>query len=322
MHKFLIPFLITVLFLSCTKKKMEIYSTEITVPTQDRLNKIKFFNTQIGFIVGGVQFSKPTMLKTLDGGVTWLNVTLPSENEKKEIYGLDIFKDGKIITVGYGGTIFISNDTGNTFQYVQHSSWKELKDVGFRNTDTAIIVGGIGFSKGHISEFKTNGSGINQFKEQRNFEISDIDFIDSSISYFSGYGAIMKSIDGGQSWNFTTAKNDFFKAMTWKNSQEGITVGYEGSIQKTSDGGDTWHTIRNGNSITKKKLHFLDVERNYDKTIVAVGEKGCVYISDDDGENWQEANPFTNKDLRGVTFADNQTCFAVGDNGTVFEIKF
>jgi len=306
---------------SCSKKKIEIHANEIITTTTERLNKVKFLNSQIGFIVGGEQYSKPVMLKTLDGGITWNEVQLPLDNERKEIYGFDIFPDGKIVTVGYGGTIFISNDTGRTFQYIQHGSWRALKDVAFRNKDFSYIVGGIGFNSGHLSEFRTDGSGNNQFKTEYGFEIADIDFTDSETAYMSGYGAILKSVDGGITWDFTTAKNDFFKAMTWRNSLEGIAVGYEGSIQKTTNGGTTWKVIRNGNSITKKKVHFLDIEQNGTGTFMVVGEYGCFFVSYDYGDTWKEGEKFTTKDLRGVAFSNLENCFVVGEGGSVFKPK-
>jgi photosystem II stability/assembly factor-like uncharacterized protein len=184
------------------------------------------------------------------------------------------------------------------------------------------IIGGTSFKEGHFSEFKTDGSGSNQIKENKYFELSDIDRVDSNTFYISGYGAILKSVDGGLTWDFTHAKNDFFKAMTWKNAQEGIAVGYEGSIVKTIDGGQTWKVIRNGNSITKKKIHFWDVERNQQQTLVAVGDGGAVFLSVDEGTTWTEVSSNTTQDLRGVFFRNDASCFVVGDHGTVFEIRF
>ncbi|GBL34997.1 ycf48-like protein [Filimonas sp.] len=322
MRNLILSLALLVFILSCSKKKTEVDATEITTPSHDRFNKIKFIDTKVGFIVGGEQFLRPTMLKTNDGGDSWYEVSLPTNNERKEIYGFDLFSNGQMITVGYGGTIFFSHDTGKTFQYLQHGSWKELKDIAFVNKDTAIIAGGTGFNQGHLSLFKTDGSGPNQITENIGFELTDIDAVDTSTFYYAGYGAILKSVDRGKTHDFTKAKNDFFTAMCWNNKEEGIAVGYEGSILRTTDGGNAWKVIRNGNDFTKKKIHFLDVERNAAERLVAVGEHGAVFISEDNGSSWKEANKFTSNDLRGVFFRDNQTCFVVGENGTLFRLTF
>lgn len=321
MRKFLyvLP-LVFSLIISCKKTSIQIHVKEIQTSSSYRLNKIAFFNSQIGFAVGGEQFSSPEILMSKDAGLSWQIQELPAQAEKKEIYGLAIDPLGRIITVGYGGTIYYSNDTGKQFNYRQHNSWKELKAVSFRDEDSSFIIGGVGFDNGHISAFKNDGTGSNQIQTTWNFELSDIHFCDDKIGYICGYGAILKTTDGGTTWNYTSAKNDFFKAMSWKNSNEGVVVAYEGSIIKTSDGGATWISIRNGNSITKQKMHFLDIDRNTQHKIIAVGEKGLVYSSNDDGNSWDKTENFTTKNLRGISFRDDENYFIVGDDAALFQV--
>lgn len=321
MGKFLLYGLM-LLLCGCSRQRLGLDSTRIESQTSLRLNTVRFIQGGIGFAAGGAQYTQPLLLKTTDGGSHWAPVKLPGQNEQKEIYGLDLLPDGQMVTVGYGGTIYTSKDSGQHFQYVQHSSWKALRDVAFRHAQEAIIAGGIGFREGYLSFFRADGSGTNTIQEYRNFELTDIDMIDSMTGYCAGYGAILKTTDGGQHWAFTAAKNDFFKAMAWKNAMEGVAVGYEGSIVRTTDGGANWSVIRNGNDLTKKKIHFLDIARNDAATLLAVGEKGTVFASTDDGEHWTEAASFTGDDLRGVSFRDRFTAFAVGDNGALFRIVF
>lgn len=314
----LFPLLCTSLFSACKKDTITLQVNSCGVPTMNRLNTIHFVSPTIGYAAGGIQFSEPTLVKTVDGGISWQSIDLPKNGEQKEIYGLDADINGQIITCGYGGTVFISTDSANTFRYHQHSSWKELRDVSIRSADSACIVGGIDFDMGHISAVRCDGSGNFQFYRQFNFELRDIDFIDSLRGYIAGYGAILVTHDGGQHWDFTSAKNDFFVSMCWKNSQEGIAVGYEGSIIKTEDGGEHWKTVRNGNSITTKKIHLLAVERNTNTNLIAVGEKGIALFSKDNGDTWVEIQSFTQQHLRSVSFRDPEHAFICGDNGHIF----
>ncbi len=71
---------------------------------------------------------------------------------------------------------------------------------------------------------------------------------------------------------------------------------------------------------TTKKKHFLDVDRNTQNKMIAVGENGLVCISSNDGDSWQETHSFTNKDLRGITFRDDQNSFIVGEQGSLFHV--
>jgi photosystem II stability/assembly factor-like uncharacterized protein len=320
MCKYFFIYLMSLILVSCSKNKIEAEVQLIESTTNLQLNKVIFFDQLHGFIVGGDRYQQALMLETFDGGSHWQKVSLPQNVQRKAIYGIEISPSGKIITVGFGGTIYVSNDTGKTFQYVQHNSWREFQDIAIRDNDTCFIVGGNGFENGFITKQSIDGTVQNPLQEEWTLEVTDVDFPANQVGYLSGYGAILKTIDAGKTWSFTDAKNDYFKEMSWKNEQEGVAVGYAGSIIKTIDGGGSWKTIRNGNSITKKKIHFLAITQNSSNRYVAVGEKGCVCISDDGGTTWQEFKSVSKEDLRSVIFINENTCLIVGTNGVVFRL--
>jgi photosystem II stability/assembly factor-like uncharacterized protein len=320
MRNFILAFFLFSIF-SCGKKKIAVDAIEVNTPTDLTLHKIEFFNQDIGFAVGGSQFYEACLLKTTDGGLTWQRIDLGFAPQKKAIHSIAISSTGKLMAVGFGGTIFLSNDTGRTFQYVQHNSWREFQDVSITESDTCAIVGGAGFEFGFVARMKNNGDGANRVQEEWKAEMCDIDMLQNKVGYIAGFGAILKTTDAGQTWYFTSAKNDNFKAMSWKNSNEGVAVGYAGSILKTSNGGDNWDKMRNGNSVFNKKYHFLNIAYDGLQTYIAVGESGLVYVSKDDGETWNEFAHFTKNDIRGVTFLNASTCFVVGENGMMFRMN-
>ncbi|RJF95672.1 WD40/YVTN/BNR-like repeat-containing protein [Noviherbaspirillum saxi] len=51
--------------------------------------------------------------------------------------------------------------------------------------------------------------------------------------------------------------------------------------------------------------------------IVAVGERGLIALSDDDGKSWRQANCPVSVTLTGVAFADAHTGWAIGHSGVV-----
>lgn len=61
---------------------------------------------------------------------------------------------------------------------------------------------------------------------------------------------------------------------------------------------------------------FLDLTRA-GKRLVAVGERGIVLLSDDDGANWRQASVPVSVTLTRVRFADPKSGWAVGHFGTV-----
>ena len=304
----------------CAKKKVEISAVDLSYPTAMNLNEVKFLNAEIGFAMGGDRFKKPLLLKTMDGGQHWASLSIPQGSEEKEIFGFDINAQGEILTVGYGGTIFHSKDSGNSWVYSQHPSWEELHDVCFRESDTSVIVGGRGFNMGWISKYLRQTQKAEPIDDQRNFELRDIDAPTNDVLYVSGYGAVLKSVNGGEHWDFTAAENDYFTAMAWRNSNEGVVVGYGGSICTTHDGGASWKTVRNGNKWLQTKIHWKGIAENGSGIYVAVGEKGKVFRSLDDGASWKEVTPFTDKDLHAVNFIDAQHIIIVGEKGCIFKL--
>ena len=299
---------------------MQVTVEEINSTVNNRLNRILFTNAQTGWIVGGDQFLKPTLLKTTNGGISWKEVKLPTQCEQKEIYSINVSQHGILMTCGYGGTLFISNDSGETFNYFQHPSWSSLRSLAFFKNDSVCICGGVGFNQGLISIGSSLQPAYIPSGQAYSIEWSDVAIPDSTCAYVAGYGGILKSTDAGDSWEFTDAKNDFFTSMCWINATTGVAVGSEGSIIRTTDGGDHWTVIRNGNDFTKRKLHFLRVARNQSGTMVAVGEKGCVMISLNNGSSWDLVKSFTQTDLRGVGFSNDASCYVCGDGGHLFKI--
>jgi len=317
MPKHLIHLLVVLLFVSCKKKSIKSSYTDYSITEDVQLNKIVSIGNKL-IIVGGERFYKARMYSLENNTVSL--IPLPSSTTNKEIYGIDISSNGGLFAVGFDASIYTSNDSGLNWNFIQDQSWKEFQSIAFRDADSAFIVGGYGFEKGLLVRTNKEGGSDIQLREEQNFELTDIEFVTSSIGYCSGYGAILKTIDGGQHWNFTSAKNDFYKAMSWKNTTEGVAVGFNGSIIKTTDGGDTWNTIRNGNQFLKKKCRFLDIAFNQQGIYAAVGEKGCIIISKNEGETWSELESFTKNDLRGVCFKNQQTIVVVGTNGTIAEV--
>lgn len=318
MHRYLLLLLILFQF-SCRKETAGVLVQDRSVITTSSLNKIRYAGPQ-AIIAGGVLYDHAAIYvyNDVDG---LQEVPLPSDATQKEIFGLDISPSGLLMAVGYDASVFTSVDTGAHWDFIQNGSWKIFRDIAFRDSDTAFVASSKGFEIGGITLLNSTGDGSNILTTEKNFAIEDIDFVDQNVGYLCGYGAVMKTTDGGHTWTFTTAENDFFKSMCWKNEMEGVVVGYAGSILKTINGGLTWQRIRNGNSLLKKKIHYLAVECNSGNTCVAVGENGIVSVSYDFGANWVDVKQFTEKDLKGIGFKNEKEFAVVGAQGAFFGIK-
>ncbi len=104
------------------------------------LQKIKFFNRNIGWAVG----SEGTIMKTTDGGDNW---TLQESNINYPLYSLDIVDQNTVFVSGDFGTMLRTTDGGTTWQQMQvgdgiSSDW--LIDVAMYNGVHGWTVGDYG----------------------------------------------------------------------------------------------------------------------------------------------------------------------------------
>ncbi|HNF71247.1 MAG TPA: hypothetical protein PLP34_02470, partial [Chitinophagaceae bacterium] len=167
------------LFLSCKKETLQIVATPVSVPTTLTLNKIIFTDAQHGFIAGGDRYSAVVVLSCSGLSTPWKIVQLPETTEKREAYDIESNPQGHIAICGYGGTFYYSTDTGNTFQYYQHSSWSSLRAMAYCTQHQLAIVEGHSFSKGFLSWFEPTSKQLSNKQQEWNFECSDICFPDA-----------------------------------------------------------------------------------------------------------------------------------------------
>jgi photosystem II stability/assembly factor-like uncharacterized protein len=71
---------------------------------------------------------------------------------------------------------------------------------------------------------------------------------------------------------------------------------------------------------TMQRLLLLDAER-FGKRIVAVGDRGYIVISDDQGKTWRRAKAPPAPLLTGVDFLDDQLAIAVGHDSVILVTK-
>ncbi|NOS86543.1 MAG: T9SS type A sorting domain-containing protein [Ignavibacteria bacterium] len=111
---------------------------------------ISISNNQRVVVVG----EKGTILRTMNGGLNWDNVSIPdttfnfnSLSKKSIYYPTDIF-----VAVGSGGRIYKSTDIGATWQQKTSGTTNNLRSVYFASPDSGVVVGDNGTVR-----FTTNG---------------------------------------------------------------------------------------------------------------------------------------------------------------------
>ncbi|MEO6832969.1 MAG: YCF48-related protein [Chitinophagaceae bacterium] len=305
------------LLASCSKDLIHPSKVErLETHTQNRLNNILFVNDTLGFCVGGSRFDETDILRTVDGGKSWQLYISPDAH--KELFGLCQSPSGAIYCIGFDGNLLRSYDQGISWARNQ-LRYEAYKAIAFQDAGRAQCVGGISFYRGDAMSIDSAGN--ISAHDSLGYELNDIKILPSGIGYRCGYGAMQYTNDGGESWDWSTLKNDNYTALFITDSESAFTCGGEGSIAKTLDAGHSWKILRNGNDITHKKyrlqnLLFLNASQGY-----AVGESGAVISTEDGGNHWSELASFTTTNLHGIALGPDGSIFICGENGELWKLR-
>lgn len=189
-------------------------------------------------------------------------------------------------TIGYAtgthGRIVKTTDAGLTWTLQSTPTTAELYGIDFVNPS-------IGTAVGNLSIVHTTNGGITWTAQTTPWYLRSVHFPTANVGYACGadgtYGTIVKSTDGGATWNPLPICNLQVNATfneIWFTSQD---TGYAVSgavIYKTVDGGQTWtFTVVNGAG-NLRSIHFLDANNGF-----AVGENGTVFRTTNGGGMYQ-----------------------------------
>ena len=266
----------------------------------ERWYDVKFENAGLGYIVG----DHGTIMKTTDGGTSWaqgsIGFNLPFR-------GLAIPSPGNIIAVGEGGACYRSADSGTSWSKIDLGDSTNFMGVTFVDSAIGCIFG----SKGALLT-TTDGGGTWTVHSVSSATITSAQIsTPGSLIVTDLNGLIMRSIDGGSSWQLV---GDVHLPL-WSSAAIGSSVwfvGDDGFAIHTSDFGTIWKLIRIPDSISLRDVYPLDENHLY-----VGGANGKVYYTTDNGDTWYKQYTADSHDLFGLTFTDNLHGFAVGSEGTI-----
>jgi hypothetical protein len=133
--------------------------------------------------------------------------------------------------------------------------------------------------------------------------------------YNNYYGMILKTTDGGTTWNkltFETTQELFSVYFTDDNT--GYAVGYVGTAIRTTDGGTTWTTLPIGSPESLHSVYFLTASKGF-----IVSDQGYIYRTINGGNTWTTDSSGTWNTLYSVFFTDSTTGYVVGRSGTILK---
>jgi photosystem II stability/assembly factor-like uncharacterized protein len=269
------------------------------------LNTVILINPDTGFLAAGYP---PGVLKTVDGGNSWIMDSLGSSNLE------DMFFINSQIGWVVGADIFKTTDSGENWNIQPSGNHVMLLCIDFVSPNLGWSLEASG---GKV--LKTVDGGNNWFIVSENYlntfgYFYDVDFISDVIGFaISDNGIIMKTTDGGANWIqiFNNASLGFRRI---KINQDGIgwTVGFNGTIVNTTDNGNSWNIQNSPTSIP-----LLDISIVNQSLAYIVGVNGTILKSLDGGQVWELQESPTSNALLSICFIDENIGWAVGQNGTI-----
>jgi len=286
-----------------------------------------------------------TVLRTVDGGANWENVSVPNM-DKTDFRDVEGFDKNTAIVMGIASParFYKTTDRGQNWKLVYFddreevffdgmSFWNKRNGIAFsdpvngrhlliRTTDggdTWEEIPADGIPEKLDPEFGFAASGTGMPVKGRN-------------TVWLGMGGIksrvFKSENGGLNWSVAETpvvhggQSTGIYSVAFKNKKVGIAVGgdymnqaIQNTMAHTQDGGITWH-------LPEKQTHqYRECVAHYrGNTFFAVGPSGFDRTTDN-GKNWAP-DYWEVKDLTALAFAKgSRGGFAVGKGGQIYKIK-
>lgn len=289
------------------------YPTGLGAPIAFRA--LAFSHPDTGYAVGGYRFESTVLLRTTDGGATW-EPELTPEPVDRVMYCAWAESEGPILAGGNHDQWLRRGGDGlwqPTFAFFGYP-WVPLRAVARRDDSTLMAVAGVGYDQGLLIQ-GTNEGGQWQLVDSFDLELRDIHFTSPQVGFMAGFGVVYKTTDGGATWEFTPAENDFFVSLAFVSEQVGYVVGRAGSILQTTDAGQTWQVLRDGNRLwlprhRYHKIRFWDQQTGY-----LVGDRGLMLRTQDGGETWQRVALPTEADIYDLYLYGPNQGYLAGSEG-------
>jgi photosystem II stability/assembly factor-like uncharacterized protein len=267
-------------------------------PFPDIIYSMQFVNDTTGFVA-----SKENILKTTDGGATWvLKKRMPSY--------ISVFYFPTPL-IGYlsaqNGPLYKTTDGGETWSVLLANSGY-IYSMHFPSPTVGYYLDGT------RKVMKTTDGGVTwstQDPGSKNSNPHCLYFSSVDTGFVCIDYEIFRTVNGGTNWtklSFTSSVNK----MTFVTPDTGFAVGDQGRIIKTVDRGQTWSILTSSSTAALWDVCFVNSKVGYaggGNADIATG--GVVLKTTDGGTTWK--NTLTNRGgIKGVFFTKNNKGIAAG----------
>lgn len=303
---------------------------EIPTPTSNKLRAIDFVNSSVGYIVG----DSTTILKTIDGGETWVELNhsgISTNNWSQDLVDVDFVNElvGFVTLLNDNYGVYKTVDGGITWTPAANSGSNMCyKSCAYVTTENDYFVGGAGcFQSGQIEHFENSVwsiSTVNYETFNPDEYVVEMDF-QNNIGLAGLHGQYMlRSTDSGVTWDTLPAWLSQSKVFTsvMFSTADTVYAGYEETLGSpgfgflvSTDGGITWAYQFSIGSLYPAARDFAKAS-NFDLYAGGITMNGSgIIFESTNGVNWSEISVL--KPINGIDTYGTDVTFAVGDSGYV-----
>lgn len=232
-------------------------------------------------------------------------------------FGLS-FEGNSGLAVGIGGAILDSSDGGKTWEKVEHDATQlALLAVDLRG-DVAIAVGQSG-----VTLYRDESGKWVKGESNTTSRLFSVGVTAEGNAIAVGeFGTVIRTTDGGRNWEpanpdfnqfadpekFGTGEPSLY-SLTMTDDGVATLAGEFGVMMRSPDMGGSWRLLRNvdADAATIFAMHFDPSGNSF-----AVGQKGLLLVSGDNGESWTRCDTATEANFLGVAKGPSGEVVATG----------
>ncbi|MFN0125699.1 MAG: WD40/YVTN/BNR-like repeat-containing protein [Verrucomicrobiales bacterium] len=289
--------------------------------TPNDLTAAHFADARHGYVCG----TFGTLLRTVDGGVTWTRVPTPVNASFVSVAA----KSAEEVLIGRVG-LYRTKDAGGQWDrdvggYDSFSG--SIFDILFTSENEGVFTKGGGiFATSDGGDQWGLVLGTELFLDDLQRAGEDVLFATGGISYseifgFTSRGDMARSRDGGLSWEALVQPDlNEIHASVWFDHQSGIVFTFTNKAHRTRDQGDTWELVSDemrdaeGNPLP---AIIMDAALDSANKIVAVDFAGN-FLESSDGSVWQVRRG-SGEPMVAMTALPDGSLIAVGNAGHIWK---
>jgi photosystem II stability/assembly factor-like uncharacterized protein len=304
-----------------TKDSGQTWRTVAPQGSGQRLWDVEYADSKTIFLAG----DNGVISRSTDGGTRWKPI---QSGGTAVTHGFDSF-DARTAWAGQdGGEIVYTTNGGAQWVRVSVQGFDvlgHLMAVAFANRSSGWAAGGndeFSGSRGVISHSTDGGRSWHQQVLVPDFTFNGLETIDAQTAIavgsfdFVGGGLVLRTTDGGATWQDVTPAGEGYRAVFFIDETTGWLVG--SSIRMTIDGGSSWTKVYGSDSTELDAISFADPLNGW-----ATGYNNLVVHSADGGQTWVTqdvgAPPLTA--ITGVTAVDPSIAWVAGWQGFVAQTR-